>query len=200
MSNDKVQSIMALKPCPFCGNETPEFERMGTPRQSCIVICGHCGARHESSDEGEFNGTSWNERAAIRAIAAPGVAQGWHAAVQKEAEDSDLPEEVIEGIFRELLPSFLADKEEAGYITLPLDKLIQEDSYGVYGSEFYRCRICNNESGAGVLNKGIEHEHDCPLAAPSPTAEQRPPYCGSGHCSCIECPYAAPPTEHEVKP
>jgi len=38
-------------------------------------------------------------------------------------------------------------------------------------------------------------------AAPSPTAEQpeRPPYCGSGHCSCIECPYA-PPTEHEVKP
>lgn len=77
MSNDKVQSIMALKPCPFCGNETPEFERMGTPRQSCIVICGHCGARHESSDEGEFNGTSWNERAAIRAIAAPGVAQGW---------------------------------------------------------------------------------------------------------------------------
>ena len=29
------------------------------------------------------------------------------------------------------------------------------------------------------------------LAAPSPTAEQRPPYCGSGHCSCIECPYGS---------
>lgn len=28
-------------------------------------------------------------------------------------------------------------------------------------------------------------------AAPSPTAEQRPPYCGSGHCSCIECPYVS---------
>lgn len=76
--NDKVQSIMALKPCPFCGNETPEFERMGTPRQSCVVRCGNCGALHESGDEGEFSGTSWNERAAIReAIAAPGVAQGW---------------------------------------------------------------------------------------------------------------------------
>lgn len=38
--------------------------------------------------------------------------------------------------------------------------------------------------------------------APSPTAEQpeRPPYCGSGHCSCIECPYAAPPEPSEVKP
>lgn len=26
-----------------------------------------------------------------------------------------------------------------------------------------------------------------------PTAEQpeRPPYCGSGHCSCIECPYGS---------
>lgn len=35
----------------------------------------------------------------------------------------------------------------------------------------------------------IEAAHG--IAAPSPTAEQpeRPPYCGSGHCSCIECPY-----------
>lgn len=60
----QVQAV-ALLPCPFCGHDTPELERMGTPRQSCIVICGNCGARHESSDEGANSGSSWNERAAI---------------------------------------------------------------------------------------------------------------------------------------
>lgn len=52
-----------LRPCPFCGNTEPEFERVGTPRQSCIVACGECGARHESSDEGKDSGASWNRRA-----------------------------------------------------------------------------------------------------------------------------------------
>ena len=52
-----------LLSCPFCGNTEPGFERIGTPRQSCIVACGQCGARHESSDEGENSGTSWNRRA-----------------------------------------------------------------------------------------------------------------------------------------
>lgn len=37
----------------------------------------------------------------------------------------------------------------------------EEDSYGVYGSEFYRCLACGAESGAGVLNKGVTHESDC---------------------------------------
>lgn len=54
--------IAALLPCPFCGHEHPEFERMGDRRQSCIVICGNCGARHESGDEGSRNGSSWNQR------------------------------------------------------------------------------------------------------------------------------------------
>lgn len=53
-----------LKPCPFCGHETPYFERRGTPRQSCIIACGNCGCQHESSDEGDRCGTQWNERAA----------------------------------------------------------------------------------------------------------------------------------------
>ncbi len=55
----------ALAPCPFCGNTNPKFERMGTARQSCIVVCGNCGCRHESSDEGARNGSSWNDRAAL---------------------------------------------------------------------------------------------------------------------------------------
>lgn len=51
-----------LRPCPFCGHDKPSFERAGTRRQSCIVVCGNCGARHESSDEGEDSGKSWNQR------------------------------------------------------------------------------------------------------------------------------------------
>ena len=54
---------MCLEPCPFCGNKEPNFERMGTPRQSCIIECGNCGCRHESSDEGSNSGRQWNERA-----------------------------------------------------------------------------------------------------------------------------------------
>ncbi|MCU1313402.1 MAG: hypothetical protein JWM54_1159 [Acidobacteriaceae bacterium] len=42
-------------------------------------------------------------------------------------------------------------------------ELIRTDSYGVHGSDFYICRLCDGESGAGVLNKGIKHESDCPL-------------------------------------
>jgi hypothetical protein len=31
--------------------------------------------------------------------------------------------------------------------------------------------------------------------APQPKAEQRPPNCGTGFCSCIECPYVQPKAE-----
>lgn len=37
----------------------------------------------------------------------------------------------------------------------------ESDSYGVYGSDFYRCRACDAESGAGVLNRGVSHDQDC---------------------------------------
>lgn len=50
-----------LKPCPFCGGGA-EIERMGTSRVSCIVACTYCGARVESSDEGEHSGSAWNRR------------------------------------------------------------------------------------------------------------------------------------------
>ena len=63
-----------LLPCPFCGHDSPEFERMGTSSQSCIVICGNCGARHESGDEYLRSGSSWNTRAAL---SHPSTPQGW---------------------------------------------------------------------------------------------------------------------------
>lgn len=63
MTTNTEAMLAALLPCPFCGNEAPEFERMGTARQSCIVVCGNCGCRHESSDEGARCGSSWNTRA-----------------------------------------------------------------------------------------------------------------------------------------
>lgn len=53
--------IQDLKRCPFCGGEA-EFERLGTSRQSCIVVCTWCGCSHESSDQGTHNGQSWNRR------------------------------------------------------------------------------------------------------------------------------------------
>lgn len=37
------------KPCPFCGG-SPEYERVGTARQSMIIACQDCGAKVESND------------------------------------------------------------------------------------------------------------------------------------------------------
>ncbi len=69
-----------LLPCPFCRGAA-SFERMGTRRQSCIITCGNCGARHESGDEGANSGQSWNTRAYGDARAAAAV-----LAEQKKAE------------------------------------------------------------------------------------------------------------------
>ncbi len=55
-----------LLPCPFCGDEA-EYVRRGTSRQSCIVACTNCGAKHESSDQDWYNGKSWNHRVAPEA-------------------------------------------------------------------------------------------------------------------------------------
>lgn len=57
-----------LKECPFCGGEA-EFERTGTNRRSCIVVCTECGARHEGPDEYEQSGESWNTRTPNKNIA-----------------------------------------------------------------------------------------------------------------------------------
>lgn len=54
-----------LKPCPFCGGEA-SFERQGTHRQSCIVVCNSCGCRHESGYEYELSAYGWNTRAALQ--------------------------------------------------------------------------------------------------------------------------------------
>lgn len=54
-----------LKPCPFCGGKA-SFERQGTHRQSCIVVCGSCGCRHESGYEYELSACGWNTRAALQ--------------------------------------------------------------------------------------------------------------------------------------
>lgn len=49
-----------LKPCPFCGGEAA-LEQIGNRRQSTIVACTYCGARHECGEE-RGHGTSWNTR------------------------------------------------------------------------------------------------------------------------------------------
>lgn len=50
-----------LLPCPFCGGE-PRFMRLGTPRLSCQIECTDCNTFHESPDQSERSGTSWNRR------------------------------------------------------------------------------------------------------------------------------------------
>lgn len=78
---------LKLLPCPFCGNEEPSFERMGTNRQSCIVVCGNCGARHESGDEYLHSGSSWNERAVpspgTPSDETPEMGEGWCVTVER---------------------------------------------------------------------------------------------------------------------
>ena len=49
-----------LKACPFCGGR-PTI-RLGTQRQSCIIICDECGARLESNESYELCGEQWNNR------------------------------------------------------------------------------------------------------------------------------------------
>jgi len=54
--------MQELKPCPFCGHGAA-CERVGTNRQSCIVICTDCGCSLESGETGDDCGTKWNTRA-----------------------------------------------------------------------------------------------------------------------------------------
>ena len=56
----------ALKPCPFCGGAA-EFERIGTGRRSCIVVCTDCGCRLETGETWD-SGTAWNRAHARLAL------------------------------------------------------------------------------------------------------------------------------------
>lgn len=44
-----------------------------------------------------------------------------------------------------------------------LDRATYDDDYGVCGSTFQVCRICNCESGAGVLARPNWHARWCPV-------------------------------------
>ena len=44
-----------------------------------------------------------------------------------------------------------------------LERATYVDSYGVYGSEFTVCRLCESESGAGALFKPNWHKPYCPV-------------------------------------
>ena len=49
------------------------------------------------------------------------------------------------------------------WIRIRRSELLRDDNYGVEGSTFWVCRLCDRESGAGVLRKPIIHTNDCPL-------------------------------------
>ena len=60
-----------LKACPFCDHEA-KFERIGTPRQSTICQCTHCGATLDTGEEWD-HGRGWNTRAREDALEAESV-------------------------------------------------------------------------------------------------------------------------------
>ncbi|WP_167752812.1 Lar family restriction alleviation protein [Pusillimonas caeni] len=62
---DIEQERATLLPCPFCGGEA-HIERIGTPRQSCQIACGNCGAWIETGEQGNECGNAWNRRAALQ--------------------------------------------------------------------------------------------------------------------------------------
>ena len=53
--------LVELMPCPFCGGYA-EFERMGGPRNSCVVACTDCGCRLETNESWPNSGKQWNIR------------------------------------------------------------------------------------------------------------------------------------------
>lgn len=44
-----------------------------------------------------------------------------------------------------------------------LDQTTEVDDYGVDGSDFTRCKICEHESGAGMLARPNWHKVGCPV-------------------------------------
>ena len=53
--------MIDLLPCPFCGGAAA-MVRIGSRRHSCMVECTECNTHHESPDEWEQSGASWNRR------------------------------------------------------------------------------------------------------------------------------------------
>lgn len=60
IGQDAAKYDEPLMPCPFCGSSA-EFERKGSARQSCIVVCTECGCRLETGEVFQC-GLRWNTR------------------------------------------------------------------------------------------------------------------------------------------
>lgn len=95
-----------------------------------------------------------------------GVPEGWREALQKVADDWGVEIGSAEGFFFDAIAKWRPDDS---HLLIPRDELILRDDYGVPGSDFYTCKLCGAESGAGLLDNGIPHKSTCRLAA-APTA------------------------------
>ena len=114
---------------------------------------------------------AWHTRAQ-----ASGVPDGWQEALEKVAQEWDCRWEDAKDFFFDAIRAWRPDDT---HLLIARDELISRDDYGVYGSDFYICKLCGKESGAGVLNKGIEHEDSCRLnpinSAPAPPKSTNDP-------------------------
>lgn len=84
-----------LLPCPFCGGEA-HIMQIGTRRQSCRVSCEDCGCDHESGDEGDECGASWNQRAAPPRLPAPELKAGQCYVAWVETKQGWKPDRIVE--------------------------------------------------------------------------------------------------------
>lgn len=197
MSNDKLKSIMAhfdaaIESARLYGS-TDANKGFGvyTDQNSRFVRCMHESiAKHRRALE-----------SAIReAIAAPGVAQPqWivndlgELGVQvgqrfyflykgDNIEYGEAGEKIALHDDGTPMKYRMVGKREFGEVCHPMKWLAQGRSHDRYTEEL----VYTPGLSFGKPEDGAWRD------LPSPTAEQeRPPYCGSGHCSCIECPYGS---------
>ena len=60
MDERAAEAEAKLKPCPFCQGKA-RIERIGTMRQSCVIVCEDCGCLLESGEVWTM-GEKWNRR------------------------------------------------------------------------------------------------------------------------------------------
>lgn len=215
MANEELRA--ALEACPFCGNESPYFERMGTSRQSCIVACGNCGCRHESSDEGSNSGRQWNERAALPACDECG---------KTSTPDGMWALYCVECIETKIGPALFPPTKGAGAAHFePTDPTLDTDNWRAYKADITpackatkgaeepdpqtmalarqavkaseETRKLSPEAWAAQMMDGLDmHPHPDGLATPSQAAEKPeclgdPGECAHNKACMYQCPQAA---------
>lgn len=162
MSNDKVQSIMAL------------VDRYGTACATSLMPLGCQGTREKTALAAV--------ESAIRAIAAPGVAQGWQPIATAPKDGTEIL------AWRQDAGAFIALYTSPSGLPMTQDEIDKCEEEWLFQEDWF------TQWPQAIRLDGSEaptHWMYLPFDPAPPIAEQpeRPPNCGWSICSCIECPY-----------